>query len=178
MIFKKYTNLLNLRLITLLILCWGVNMTSFAQAKDSTPLDSLHFNIRYSSVLLGFDSLKINFHARNQIDYVWELAPACHCLKLKNGKFYLKNDSISYNGSCVVTNIKNNNCNEDYHFSLSYNNKFLLNGLFMCHSNEYIKIVSTYSDGKRSGARYYLNKKGNLLKTEIYENGVLLETIY
>lgn len=41
-----------------------------------------------------------------------------------------------------------------------------------------IRIVSNYIDGKRHGTRKYYDRMGGLIKTETYENGVLISTVY
>ena len=109
--------------------------------------------------------------------------PTCSCLKLKNDKFYLENDTIPYYGACVLTN-KPNNEYFSYEYPISstdhLNGKYYISKFFIFYIGEpkYIKIISNYIDGKRNGNREYYDKSGKLIKTEVYDNGVLIKTMY
>lgn len=156
-------------------------LSSMAQISDSTSLDTT-----YNTSALSFslaDSLGIIYTSSSSYSEFlpsWYEIPTCSCLTNRNNRFYLNNDSIPYNGVCVVLNDPETsgvlyipNLENPTHFFGNYS----ISNFILVHSS-YIRIISNYSDGKRHGVREYYDKTGKLLKTEIYSNGSLIKTTY
>ena len=164
------------------ILFFSFTNVLLSQSTDTTNLDTLNIQIvtTDSATFSILNPLGIEFTS-NGPDVFWIPIPTCSCLNLKNDKFFLENDSIPYNGSCVVASTYGSGY-YPYQYS-KYNTehlsgKFYPSNFMFCWESCYIKIISNYKDGKRNGNREYYDKSGKLIKTEVYDNGVLIKTIY
>lgn len=170
-----------MRFVLTIILLFNFVQTVSAQSTDTTKRDTIILSpvIFNSSNQYKFDSLGIYFTSSSSsgTQFIIPTVPTCSCLKLKDGKYYLENDTIQYKGTCVVTDINSPSKLavigdvSDYYFGINRKN-------ILCFSPDYIKIISRYTDGKRNGNREYYDKSGKLIKTEVYDNGVLIKTTY
>jgi hypothetical protein len=164
------------------ILFCSLTNVLLSQSTDTTNLDTINIHIvTTDSVDFSISNpLGIEFTSSGP-DVFWTPIPTCSCLNLKNDKFFLENDSIPYSGSCVVTNMYGSGYYLYQYSKYSaehFGGKLYLSNFIFCEGPCYIKIISNYNDGKRNGNREYYDKSGKLIKTEVYDNGVLIKTIY
>jgi len=150
-----------------------------AQTPDSTDLNTISTVVSVNdSIFQMMDSLFGPYTAMGP-EFILVDVPTCSCLNLKDDKFYLENDSIPYNGTCVV--LMDISVGGFVSYRVYRNDSYYATQTHFLENFSiigYITIISKYTNGKRDGNRRYYDKNGKLLKTEKYENGILIETTY
>ncbi|WP_341908191.1 hypothetical protein [Fluviicola taffensis] len=112
--------------------------------------------------------------------------PNCADLIKREGLFYLGQDSLPYCGNCTVLyGSKKNpityqypNPNIDFVDTSKTSQSNWSMGYFITKNEDKVKIVSSYTYGKRDGHREYYDINGKLYKIEIYKNGKWVSTDY
>ena len=118
--------------------------------------------------------------------YLGLFIPNCADLIKREGLFYLGQDSLPYCGYCTVLygNKKNSityqypNPNIDFVDTSKTSQSNWSMGYFITRNEDKVKIVSSYTYGKRNGQREYYDINGKLYKIEIYKNGKWVSTDY
>ena len=165
-----------MRIVSTILLFINFAQTLAAQSSDTTKQDSVVLSpmtINPDLVTI-WDSLGIVFNESGPW-YQGEI-PNCASLKKKENKWYRDQDTVPYCGKCIV--YYNQNTPDISLFYVSqYTNSFdIISSKYIRFDQ--IKIISSYSNGKRDGERNYYDKKGNLIKTDIYSNGEIIKKFF